>query len=78
MSTAELQKRVIARVKLTKDTLLLRQLEQMLKSAGEEIAPYITTPEQKKAVAKSRTAMKKGRVRPAAEADKAVREWLGK
>jgi hypothetical protein len=78
MSTAELRKRVIAHIKLTKDTALLRELDRMLKEAGREIAPYITTPGQKKAIAKGRAAMKKGRVRPAAEADKAIREWLAK
>jgi len=78
MSTAELRKRVIAHIKVTKDTALLRELDRMLKSAGQEIAPFITTPEQKKAIAKSRAAVKKGRVRTAAEADKAIVAWLGK
>lgn len=78
MSTTELRKRVIARVKLSNDAALLRELERMLKDAGREIAPFITTPEQKKAVAKSRAAVKRGRVRKAAEADKAVLEWLGR
>ncbi len=78
MSTAELRKWVIARVKLTKDTVLLRDLERRLKEAGKEIAVFVTTPEQKKAIAKSRVALKKGRVRTAAEADKAMMEWLGK
>ncbi len=78
MSTAELRKRVIARVKTSKDAALLRAVDRMLKEAGKEIAPYITTPEQKKSIAKSRAALKKGRVRTAAEADKAIREWLGK
>ena len=71
MSTTELRKRVIARVKLTKDAILLRELERMLKEAGTEIAPYGTTPEQKRAIAKSRTALKKGQLRHAAEADEA-------
>ncbi|MCC6540977.1 MAG: hypothetical protein IT225_02035 [Flavobacteriales bacterium] len=78
MSTAELRKRVIARVKLSKDALLLRELDRMLKGAEKEIAPFITTPEQKAAIARSRAAVKRGRVRTAAEADKAILEWLGK
>ncbi|MFZ1694449.1 MAG: hypothetical protein WAT74_14730 [Flavobacteriales bacterium] len=78
MSTAELRKRVIAHIKVTKDTALLRELDRMLKSAGKEIAPFITTPEQKKAIAKSRAAVKKGRLRTAAEADKAIVAWLVK
>ena len=78
MSTAELRKRVIARVKLSKDALLLRELDRMLKDAGKEIAPFIATPEQKKAIARSRAAVKRGKVRTAAEADKAILEWLGK
>jgi hypothetical protein len=63
MSIAELQKRVIARVKLTKDAMLLRELERMLKAVGKEITPFVTTPAQKKAIAKSRIALKKGKVR---------------
>lgn len=69
MSTAELRKRVIARVKLSKDAMLLRELDRMLKDAGKELAPFITTPEQKKAIARSRAAVKRGRVRTAAEAE---------
>jgi hypothetical protein len=78
MSTAELQKRVIARVKLTKDTMLLRELDRMLQAAGKEIMPFVTTPAQKKAIAKSRTALKKGKVRSDADSNKAVLEWLAK
>jgi len=78
MSTPELRKKLIARIRATTDAKLLREVERMLKDAGQAIAPFITTPEQKKAIAKSRVALKKGRVRPAAEADKAIREWLGK
>lgn len=78
MPTPELRKKLIARIRATSDVKLLREMERMLKDAGREIAPFITTPDQKKAIAKSRTALKRGRVRPAAEADKAIREWLEK
>ncbi|MBK6775464.1 MAG: hypothetical protein IPG74_06315 [Flavobacteriales bacterium] len=78
MSTPELRKKLIARIRATTDAKLLREMDRMLKDASREIAPFMTTPEQKKAIAKSRAAVKKGRVRPATEADKAIREWLGK
>jgi hypothetical protein len=78
MSTAELRKRVIARVKASKDAKLLREVDRLLKGAGQEVAPYLTTPEQRKAITRSRAALKKGRVRTTAEVDKAVREWLVK
>ena len=78
MSTPELRKKLIARIRATTDAKLLREVERMLKDASKEIAPFVTTPEQKKAIAKSRVALKNGRVRPAAEADKAIRVWLGK
>lgn len=78
MSTAELRKRVIERVKNSKDPALLRELDRMLKAAHLEIEPFLTTPEQKKSIAKSRAAVKKGKVRKAAEADKAILTWLGK
>ncbi|MBX2980789.1 MAG: hypothetical protein KF905_16000 [Flavobacteriales bacterium] len=77
MSTTELRKRVIARVKASKDAKLLREVDRLLKGAGQEVAPYLTTADQRKAVARSRAALKKGRVRTATEVDKAVREWLG-
>lgn len=78
MSTPELRKKLIARIRATTDAKLLRAMDRMLKDASREIAPFMTTPEQKKAIAKSRSAVKKGQVRPATEADKAIREWLGK
>ncbi len=78
MSTAELQKRVIARVKLTKDILLLRQLEQMLKTASQEIAVYETSAKERRALKKGLDDIKKGRVVPAAKANKAIEKWLSK
>ncbi len=78
MSTPELRKKLIARIHATTDVKLLREVERMLKDAGREIAPFITTPGQKKAIAKSRAALKRGRIRDAKEGDEAVREWLGK
>ncbi len=76
MSTAELRKRVIERVKASKDVKLLRELDRMLEGAEQEVAPYLTTAEQRKAITRSRTALKKGKVRTASEVDKAVRKWL--
>lgn len=78
MSTPELRKKVIARLRATTDAKLLREVDRMLKAADKEIAPFMTTPEQKKAIARSRAALKKGRVRTAGTADKAIREWLAK
>jgi len=78
MSTAELRKRVIERVKVSTDTALLRELDRILKGAGEEIQPYLTTSEQKRAITKSRSAVKKGKVRKADEADRAILQWLAK
>ncbi len=78
MSAAELQKRVIARVKLTKDTLLLRQLEYMLKTAGQEIAVYETNAKERRAIKKGLEDIEKGRVVPAAKANKAIEKWLSK
>lgn len=40
--------------------------------------PFITTQKQKKAIAKSRVAVKKGQVRKAVYADNAILEWLCK
>ena len=78
MSTVELQKRVIARVKLTKDVMLLRELDRMLKTAGKEIEPYKTTAAERRLLKKGLDAIKKGRVVPAETADKAIVKWLAK
>lgn len=78
MSTAELRKRVIAHIKLTKDTALLRELDRMLKDAGEEIAVYETTASERRALKKGLEDIKKGRVIPAAKANKAIEKWLAK
>ncbi|MBP6312248.1 MAG: hypothetical protein WAR83_09165 [Flavobacteriales bacterium] len=78
MSTPELRKQVIARIRATDDVKLLRELDRMLKNASKELAAFITTSEQKKAIAKSRSALKKGRVRSADVADSAIEKWLGK
>jgi hypothetical protein len=63
---------------VAKDAQLLRQVDRLLKGAEQEIAPYLTTADQRKAITRSRGAMKKGKVRTAAEVDKAVRGWLAK
>ena len=78
MSTQELRKKLIARIRATDDVKLLREVDRMLKSAGKEVEIFVTDPAQKKAIAKSRAAVKNGRVRSSADADKAISEWLAK
>ena len=78
MSTTELRKRVIAHIKLTKDTVLLRELERMLKEAGEQIAVYEISASERLALKKGLDDIKKGRVVPAAKANKAIERWLSK
>jgi len=78
MSTAELRKKLIARIRATDDVKLLREVDRMLKAAGKEMEVFATTSAQKKAIAKSRAVVKKGRVRSSVEADKAISEWLAK
>ena len=78
MSTPELRKKLIARIRATTDAKLLREVERMLKDAGKEIAPFITTPGQKKAIKKGIDDIKKGSTRSASEANKAIEKWLSK
>ncbi|MBX2972283.1 MAG: hypothetical protein KF797_04215 [Flavobacteriales bacterium] len=78
MSTAELRKRVIARVKLSKDAVLLRELDRMLKEAGERIAVYELDAKERRAVQKGLEDVKKGRVLSAEKANKAAEKWLSK
>ncbi len=69
---------MFARVKLTKDTVLLRDLERRLKEAGEAIEVYKTTAAERRLLKTGLEAIKKGRVVPAAQADKAIEKWLAK
>jgi hypothetical protein len=78
MSTDELRKRVIARVRSTKDAALLRELDRMLKEAGKEIAVYVTDAKERRAIKKGLDDVKKGRVTPAAKANKDIEKWLSK
>lgn len=70
--------RVIAHIKLTKDTALLRELDRVLNEAGEEIAVYERTASERRALKKGLDDIKKGRVVPAAKANKAIEKWLAK
>ena len=78
MSTPELRKKIIAKVRSTKDTRLLREVDHLLKIWLEDQPVYKTTPEQKKAIAKGEADYKRGRFKTAAEADKELRAWLRK
>ena len=78
MSTAELRRRVIARVKTAKDAALLRELDRMLKEAGDEIAVYELDAKERKAVGKGLDDIRKGRTTTATKANKAIEKWLSK
>jgi hypothetical protein len=78
MSTPELRKKIIAKVRATNSARLLREIDLMLGLPSGDLPVFQTTPEQKKAIAKSRVAVKKGRVHSAHEVKKAVKEWLTK
>lgn len=78
MSTPELRKKLIARIRATTDAKLLREVDRMMKAASKEIAVYITSPEERAAITKGLSDVKKGRVRSAAKANKAIEKWLAK
>ena len=78
MSTPELRKKLIARIRATTDVKLLREMERMLEEAGTAIAIYKTDAAERAAINKGLEDIKKGRVRSAAKANKAVEEWLAK
>ena len=78
MSTPELRKKLIARIRATTDAKLLREVERMLEEAGKQIAIYKTDAAERAAIRKGMADIKKGRVRSAAKANKAIEEWLAK
>ena len=78
MSTPELRKKLIARIRATTDAKLLREVERMLKDASKEIPVYTTDVKERRAIKKGLEDIKKGRVVPGAKANKAIEKWLSK
>lgn len=78
MSTDELRKKLISRIKRSRRPELLREAYRLLGTDTDDIEPYKLSPEQRASINKGLKDAKAGKVIPSAEADKAIDEWLSK
>lgn len=78
MSTDELRKKLISRIKRSRRPELLREAYRLMGTDTDDIEPYKLSPEQCASINKGLKNAKAGKVLPAKEADKAIDEWLSK
>lgn len=76
MSTAELRKLLIERIKRSRRPELLKEAYQLMATDTDDLEIYKVSPEQKKAIAKGLKAAKQGKVISAVDADRVVDKWL--
>ena len=77
MSTAELKLDLISQIAGLTDKVKLRELMQLLQFQNEE-SLYITSEEEKNAIAEARQEIAEGKVFANEEVQKEVKEWLEK
>ena len=75
MSTAELKLDLISQIAGLTDKVKLRELMQLLQFQNEE-SLYITSEEEKNAIAEARQEIAEGKVFANEEVQKEVKEWL--
>ena len=78
MSTSELKKRLIDKIKETDNNNLLEEAFRLLQLEGEDIEAYKLSQDQKNAVNEARQQIKNGQFLTDDEANKDIDEWLRK
>ena len=76
MSTAQLRKQLIERIKRSRRPELLREALRLMGTDTDDLDVYKVTPEQRKAIAKGLKAAEQGKVISAVDADRAIDKWL--
>ncbi len=76
MSTAELKKKLISRIKGTDDKNMLEEVERLLKNEPKKRVVYKLSDEQVRAVQEARGEIRKGKFLTNEEVDKEIDEWL--
>ena len=76
MSTAELRKQLIERIKRSRRPELLRESLRLMGTDNDDLDVYKVTPQQRKAIAKGLKAAEQGKVISALDADRAIDKWL--
>ena len=78
MTTIELRKRLIKKIRETKDNSLLEEAWRLFELDTEDIEIYKLSDAQIQAVSEAREQIKEGKYVTGDEADKEIDEWLGK
>jgi hypothetical protein len=78
MSSAELKKRLIDKIRETDNKNLLEEAFRLLQMESEDIEVYTLSEDQKNAVNEARQQIKNGQFLTDDEANKDIDEWLGK
>lgn len=78
MSTSELKKRLIDKIKETDNNNLLEEAFRLLQLESEDIEAYKLSEDQKNAVNEARQQIKNGQFLTDDEANKDIDEWLRK
>ena len=78
MSTIELRKLLIEKIKLTDDDKLLEEASRLLEVEIEESDVYILNDKQKEAIEQGRKQISKGEYLTDEESNKEIDEWLSK
>ncbi len=78
MSTIELRKLLIEKIKLTDDDKLLEEASRLLEVEIEESDIYILNGKQKEAIEQGRKQISKGEYLTDEESNKEIDEWLSK
>lgn len=78
MSTVELRKKLIERIKETEDENILEEAYRLLEMETEDFGTYKLKEDQKKAIEESRAQIKKGQFLTNEQVNRDADEWLGK
>ena len=78
MSTPELKKRLIDKIRRTKDPAILEEAYRLLEIETEDLGIYNLTDDQKSAIEEAQKQIKEGKFLTDDQADKDIDEWLKK
>ena len=78
MSTPELKKRLIDKIRRTKDPAILEEAYRLLEIETEDLGIYNLTDDQKSAIEEAQKQIKEGKFLTDDQANKDIDEWLKK
>jgi len=78
MSTPELKKRLIDKIRRTKDPAILEEAYRLLEIETEDLGIYNLTDDQKSAIEEAQKQIKEGKFLTDGQANKDIDEWLKK